>query len=319
MATQPQLGAAPQSVFVGRLQELSALEEELQHVREGRPRVVLVEGAAGIGKTALIERFLARVDDVTVLRASGDESERDLPFGVLEQLLRRAGDAGATASAAITSRPARTCWSGSARSTDEHPVVVVIDDAHWADAASLRALLFVVRRLVADRVLIVIATREDPVTLPEGLLKAAAGADGRRLVLRPFTADELRALAAGPRRPADGARGAPAAGARRRQPALLARAAGRAARRRLAPPGQPARAALVRRASSGAASRPARPTPRGCSRRVAVLGPHGPLATAADAGRASTRRSTRSRRPSPPDCCAWTTRAACPRPRSRIR
>ena len=56
--------------------------------------------------------------------------------------------------------------------------MLVIDDAHWADAASLRALLFVVRRLVADRVLIVIATREDAVTLPEGLVKARLGRIG---------------------------------------------------------------------------------------------------------------------------------------------
>ena len=54
---------------------------------------MLVEGAAGIGKTALIERFLAPLDDVTVLRASGDESERDLPFGVARAAVAAAGRA----------------------------------------------------------------------------------------------------------------------------------------------------------------------------------------------------------------------------------
>src|SRR4051794_21942746 len=186
MATQPQLGAAPQAAFVGRRQELSALESELAHAREGRPRVLLLEGAAGIGKTALIERFLARLDDVTVLRANGDETETQLPFGVLEQLLRRSGEAVELGGDHIGAGAQALERIGAL----DPPVVVVIDDAHWADAASLRALLFVVRRLVADRVLIVIATREDAFELPEGLVKAAS-----RIVLNPFTADELRALA----------------------------------------------------------------------------------------------------------------------------
>ena len=73
--------------------------------------------------------------------------------------------------------------------------MLFLDDAHWADVPSLRALLFVVRRLVADRVLVVITTREHAPGLPEGLLKAAAGTQGRRLQLQPLTTDELRALA----------------------------------------------------------------------------------------------------------------------------
>src|SRR4051794_41961477 len=99
MATQPQLGAAPQAVFVGRRQELSALESELAHAREGRPRVVLLEGAAGIGKTALIERFLASLGDVTVLRAGGGETERPLAFCGLAPLLLRPGGGGGVAGA----------------------------------------------------------------------------------------------------------------------------------------------------------------------------------------------------------------------------
>src|SRR3954470_22356337 len=187
MATQPQVGAAPLAVFVGRRQELGALDTELEQVRAGRSRVVVVEGVAGIGKTALIERFLAPLDDVTVLRASGDESERALPFGVLEQLLRRAGERPTLDGDHVAAGARLLDLLG--RLDDEHPITVVLDDAHWADAMSLRALLFVVRWLVADRVLIVIATRE-ALTLPEGLVKAAAS-DGRHIVLHPFTLDEL--------------------------------------------------------------------------------------------------------------------------------
>src|SRR4051794_29300097 len=184
MATQWQVGA-PRShaVFVGRRQELRALEEALADARAGRPRVVAVAGPAGIGKTALVEQFLADAGEVIALRASGDESERELEFGVVDQLLRRAGEA----------RPDGDHLTAGARILEllgtlenERPGVVLIDDAHWADMPSLRALLFVVRRLVADPVLVVIVTREDASMLPEGLRKACDA----ELWLRPLKADE---------------------------------------------------------------------------------------------------------------------------------
>jgi DNA-binding CsgD family transcriptional regulator/tetratricopeptide (TPR) repeat protein len=198
MATQRQLGAPPsRSVFVGRQGELGALEEALEDARSGQPRVVLIEGPAGIGKTALVERFLAGAREVNVLRASGDVSESDLGFGVVDQLLRRAGEVPASVLLDGSDHVAAGVRILELLGTlqDEHPVAFVLDDAHWADLLSLRALLFVVRRLVADRVLVVIATREDAPMLPEGLIKAAAEPAGRRLRLRPLGTDELRALA----------------------------------------------------------------------------------------------------------------------------
>jgi DNA-binding CsgD family transcriptional regulator len=198
MATQRQLGARPsRSVFVGRLQELRALEEGLEHARSGRPWVVLIEGPAGIGKTALVEHFLAETGDVTVLRASGDLSESDLRFGVVDQLFRRAGQARAGGAPEGSDHVAAGAQILELLGTlqDEHPAVVFLDDAHWADVPSLRALLFVVRRLVADRALVVITTREDAPVVPEGLTKAAAGTAGRWLRLPPLTTEELRALA----------------------------------------------------------------------------------------------------------------------------
>jgi DNA-binding CsgD family transcriptional regulator len=179
------------SVFVGRREELQSLEDALERAREGQPQTVLVEGAAGIGKTALVERLIAGADDVTVLRASGDSSEGDLAFGVVEQMLRRAGAAlDATDHVAVGAQ-----ILGLLGGFEDRPVIVFFDDAHWADVPSLRALLFVVRRLVADRVLVVIATRESEPVLPEGLIKAAASANGRRLRLPPFRAEDLRELA----------------------------------------------------------------------------------------------------------------------------
>lgn len=57
--------------FVGRAGELAALDAEMQTVRDGQPRVVLIEGDAGIGKSSLLSQFLSGQDDVRLLRASG--------------------------------------------------------------------------------------------------------------------------------------------------------------------------------------------------------------------------------------------------------
>jgi MoxR-like ATPase len=58
------------SVFIGREREVRAVNEAFEQARSGRPGVVLIEGEAGIGKTALIERFLADLRDVAVLSSS---------------------------------------------------------------------------------------------------------------------------------------------------------------------------------------------------------------------------------------------------------
>ncbi len=157
-------------------------------MRRGASRVVLLEGPSGIGKTTLLERFLDDLGEHRVARASGDEWELDVPFGVLDQLLRQAG-------AAV---PPGQLEAG-ARLLDvlnelqsEGPAVVVVDDAQWADEPSLRALLFAVRRLVADRVLVLLVVRDGEGTrLPEGLRKTA----GTRLLLDPLAVGELHELA----------------------------------------------------------------------------------------------------------------------------
>jgi hypothetical protein len=91
--------------FVGRRAELALLRDRLAAAVRNEPAVVQVEGPPGIGKTALVDRFLAEATEITdagpagraprVLRVSGDESETLLPYGVVEQLARVAGPAGA--------------------------------------------------------------------------------------------------------------------------------------------------------------------------------------------------------------------------------
>jgi hypothetical protein len=75
--------------FVGRQAELSALDARLTEVRAGRPRITLIQGEAGIGKTALVSHFVRAERPApapTVLWASGEETEELLAYGVIEQL-----------------------------------------------------------------------------------------------------------------------------------------------------------------------------------------------------------------------------------------
>src|ERR1035437_9457775 len=73
--------------FAGRTDELAMLEAEWRAVRAGQPRVVLVEGEAGAGKSSLLARFGGQHPDVCLLRASGDETEMLLDWGGTAQLL----------------------------------------------------------------------------------------------------------------------------------------------------------------------------------------------------------------------------------------
>ena len=70
------------------------LEAAAAAARGGHPKVVLVEGEAGIGKSSLLARFAAGLADAAVLRASGDEAELLLPYGIVGQLVASARGAG---------------------------------------------------------------------------------------------------------------------------------------------------------------------------------------------------------------------------------
>jgi predicted ATPase len=191
--------------FVGRQAELTALHGELAMVRAGRPRLVLVEGSSGIGKSAVLDRFLADESDLTVLRATGEQWEAFVAFGVVDQLMRVAGVSSARLLAGRDrALPVEEPIGVGARILEvledleqKAPVVIVIDDAHWADIDSLRALLFVVRRLVQERVLILLAQRSEAAPrLPEGLRRMADGRTGTTIPLSPLPAGEIQGFAA---------------------------------------------------------------------------------------------------------------------------
>ena len=191
--------ADPAQLFIGREPELGRLHAQYRTMVAGGACFALVQGPPGVGKTSLIERFLQELDERTeVIRAGGDESEADVPLAVIDQLLRR------SRSPARVSRDEDHVSAGSTlleaigEVAADRPVVVAIDDADWADAVSLRAILFAARRLVDETVLLVVAVREPPATaLPRGLEALAHGARGVALHLREFTLTELQALSSG--------------------------------------------------------------------------------------------------------------------------
>jgi ATP/maltotriose-dependent transcriptional regulator MalT len=155
-------------VFVGRAAELEQLCWQLSAVRLGRSRLVVVEGEAGIGKSALIRRFLSEASDLRVVTASGDEAEASLPYGMITQVIASAGTACLEAFPLLRGGPPSTADPLAVgggllgllgEMQDSGPVALVIEDLQWIDNPSAQALLFAFRRLIADRVLVLISAR----------------------------------------------------------------------------------------------------------------------------------------------------------------
>ena len=168
----PPAAAPGRGVFVGRVAELAVLEAAAAAARGGQPTVVLVEGEAGIGKSTLLARFASGLAGATVLRASGDEAELRLPYGIVGQLVASELSEGADPLAVGAELVA---WLGQL-CRGRGMVLAVIDDLQWADGPSARALLFAVRRLQADRVLVVVSARAGELSrLGEGWQRFLAG------------------------------------------------------------------------------------------------------------------------------------------------
>ena len=190
--------------FVGRSRQIGELTAILAAVRGGRPQIVMIEGPPGIGKTALLNRFLQDQRDALVLRASGEQWEAMVAYGVVDQLFRAVG---VSVAALLASReralPIEEPIDVGARLIElfadleqDSPLLVVVDDAHWADLDSLRAVLFALRRLMGERVMAIFALRgEEPSRLPDGLRRLATGATGRTLFLKPLVKHEVQGLA----------------------------------------------------------------------------------------------------------------------------
>jgi DNA-binding NarL/FixJ family response regulator len=194
----------PLDVFVGRAPELARVAEVVARVKAGQPWLVAVEGDPGMGKTSLARRCLAQAPELRVLSARADQAETDLDFGIVDQLLRAAGDVAQPVLLAGETHSSASSFSVGARLLEvvggqqgTGPVAIVVDDLQWADRRSVEALTFMLRRLSVDPVLAVLIYRGPSDRLDEAAQRLLASVENRLQVrlggLRP---EEVAALAA---------------------------------------------------------------------------------------------------------------------------
>ena len=213
--------------MVGRRTELEQLDAALEALRAGTPACLAVEGEPGIGKTRLLAELRHRAEEhgYLVLSGSAAEFERDLPYGVwVEALdayvasqdfagrvrldselladvagvlpsLRAAGGLGATGLADERHRMHRAVRDLLTLVADRHPLVLVLDDLHWSDAASVELIAAFVRRGMAERVLLALGYRTG--RAPPRLSAPLAAPGVTVLELGSLSEDECRVLAGG--------------------------------------------------------------------------------------------------------------------------
>jgi DNA-binding CsgD family transcriptional regulator len=194
----------PLDVFVGRAAELARLADVIAGAEAGEPWLVAIEGDPGVGKTALARRCLAQASGLTVLSARADQAETDLDFGLVDQLLRAAGDGLSTAELTDGTGSATSSFAVGARLLEvvgeqqaTGGLAVVIDDLQWADRKSVEALTFTLRRLSVDPVVAIVIYRGPADRLDEAAQRMLLSIENRLLIpLGGLHADEVASLAA---------------------------------------------------------------------------------------------------------------------------
>jgi DNA-binding CsgD family transcriptional regulator len=199
---QPGYPGSGAAQLAGRRDELSVLDALVDAVREGGSRVLVVRGEPGVGKTTLLEHVAGQELQCQVARAAGVQSETELAFAGLHQLcapmLSRAErlplpqqDALRTAFGLVAGPPPDRFIVGLAalnllsEVAGERPLICLIDDEQWLDQASAQALGFAARRLGADPVGLIFATRvpgAELAGLPELHIEGLPEQDARALL-----------------------------------------------------------------------------------------------------------------------------------------
>src|SRR5215204_1272312 len=164
-------------VLLGRAGERDTLDRLLENVRAGQSGVLVVRGEAGVGKTALLHYCARQASGFRVARIAGVESEMELPFAGLHQLcapmqgrlgaLPQPQQAALGVALGLSSGPAPdrflvalAALSLLSEVAAERPLLCLVDDAQWLDAASRQVFGFVARRSLAESVAIVFAVRD---------------------------------------------------------------------------------------------------------------------------------------------------------------
>jgi DNA-binding CsgD family transcriptional regulator len=194
-------------MLLGRDLERQQIEQALAQARSGTSATLVLAGEPGIGKTALLDYAAERAAGMRLLRARGIESEAQIPFGSLLELIRPAlvmlekipRPQAAALEGALALRPGTphdrfavgaATLSLLAAYAEQAPVAVLVDDAQWLDRSSAQALLFAFRRLLADPIAVFVAVRDGEPSLLDG-------ADLPVLRVGGLTSDEAATLVRG--------------------------------------------------------------------------------------------------------------------------
>lgn len=198
--------------MLGRASECALLDELVADIRRGASRSLVLCGEAGIGKTALLKYLAASASGLTVLRAVGVESEMELAYASLHQLCLPLLDelekipapqrealrivfglsAGPPPDRFLVGLAVLSLLSEAA---EGRPLLCIVDDAQWLDAASALTLAFVARRLLAEPAGMVFAARvpgEELQHIAELELRGLGDGDARAVFdsAVPFKLDE---------------------------------------------------------------------------------------------------------------------------------
>lgn len=189
-------------MLLGRRDECAMLDRVLDAARTGRGGAVLLHGEPGVGKSTLLGYAMDAAAGFQVLRAVGNEAERELPFAAAQQLCvpRLAAveelpapqrDALGVAFGRVAGSAPDRLFVGLAllsllsRSAADRPVLCVIDDAQWVDRESVQAFAIAARRLGSEHVAFLFGARtvpDDLSGLPSLAVDGLGPADARTLL-----------------------------------------------------------------------------------------------------------------------------------------
>jgi len=183
-----------------RDQVLTELHEQLRLALAGAGRIVCIEGEAGIGKTALLRALAERVTaTVPVWWGACDALQTPRPLGPLLEIVTQSSDANLRDAFEDTSDRSRV-FGAFVEWLTQRPALVLLEDLHWADDATLDLVRYVARRISNTRSLVIGTFRSDEVG-PAHPLRLALGDIAtnrlRRINPQPLSAIAVAQLAAG--------------------------------------------------------------------------------------------------------------------------
>ena len=181
-----------------RGEAVGALEQAFANVVAGRGRMLFVTGEAGVGKTTLLRRFADDVGSVRVLWGTCDALFTPRPLGPLLDVARALG--GPFAELVLAAAKPHDVHEALVAELAAGPTVLVLEDVHWADEATLDVVRLLARRLRAIPALLLVSYRNDelqrthPLRLVLGEL--AVVREVGRVELAPLSRDAVAVLAA---------------------------------------------------------------------------------------------------------------------------